>query len=311
MSDTKPKLSVIITVFMSEENLKVSFPRIVGLQDQITDFELEFIFVVDGSPDGSLRLLRQYKEDFPFIKIVSFTRNFGAVNAFLAGLAKSSGDCVTVLPSDLQDPPEIVVEMVEQWQKGFKAVYAIRRNREDHRVSKILSALYYFLLKAIAIPDYPSTGFDVFLIDRQVADELLNTQEKNSHIQNAVFMLGFNYTEIHYDREKRVHGKSSWTLAKKLKHFVDSFISYSYFPIRFMTVLGTVVSLVSFAYGIFVLIASFAVGMEQPGWSSLMIVLSFLLGTVMIMLGILGEYLWRILDEVRARSPYVIDEFYD
>ncbi len=296
---------------MSEENLKESFPRIVGLQDQINDMELEFIFVVDGSPDGSLALLRKYKEEFPFIKIISFTRNCGAVNAFLAGLRKSTGDCVTVLPSDLQDPPELVVSMVEQWRAGFKAVYAIRRNREDPVATRMFAAAYYFLLRLIAIPDYPKTGFDVFLIGRQVVDEVLASEEKNCHIQNAVFMLGFNYTEIYYDRQERTRGKSSWTFAKKLKHFIDSLVSYSYVPIRSMTVLGMLVSLLSFAYGIFILVASLFVELEQPGWASLMVIMSFLLGTVMVMLGILGEYLWRILDEVRARSPYVIDEFYD
>ncbi len=307
----KPKLSIIITVYMSEENLKESFPRIVGLRDLMPDFELEFIFVVDGSPDGSLALLKRYKETHTFIKIISFTRNFGAVNGYLAGLAKSTGDCVTVLPSDLQDPPELVIEMAEKWREGYKAVYAIRRNREDLPLTKLFASVYYSLLRTIAIPDYPRTGFDVFLVDRQVADELLNTQEKNSHIQNAVFMLGFYYAEIHYDRQKREKGKSSWTLTKKLKLFIDSFISYSYVPIRFMTLLGMLVSILSFSYGIFIVIASFFVNIEQPGWASLMVVMSFLLGTVMVMLGILGEYLWRILDEVRARSPYVIDEFYD
>ncbi|MDG1233354.1 MAG: glycosyltransferase [Pseudomonadales bacterium] len=311
MSERKPILSIIITVFMSEENLKESFPRIIGLRDQIPDFELEFIFVVDGSPDDSLGLLRRYKEDHPFIKIISFTRNFGAVNGFLAGLAKSKGDCVTVLPSDLQDPPELLVEMVEQWRHGFKAVYAIRKKREDAPLTKWLASVYYFLLRAIAIQNYPKTGFDVFLIDRQVADELLNSQEKNSHIQNAVFMLGFEYAEIYYDRQERAHGKSSWTMAKKFKHFVDSFISYSYVPIRFMTLLGMLASMASFSYGLFIFIASFFIELEQPGWASLMVVMVFMLGTVMTMLGILGEYLWRILDEVRARSPYVIDEFYD
>ena len=276
---------------MSEESLKESFPRIVGLRDHIPDMELEFIFVVDGSPDGSLDLLRGYKQDHPFIKIISFTRNYGAVNAFLAGLAKATGDCTTVLPSDLQDPPELLVDMVAQWKAGFKAVYAIRRDRDDPPLTKLFASVYYYMLRLIAIPEYPKTGFDVFLIDRQVVDEVLRTQEKNCHIQNAVFMLGFNYTEIHYDRQERARGKSSWTFAKKLKHFIDSFISYSYVPIRFMTIIGMLVSLLSFSYGIFILIASLFVELEQPGWASLMVVISFLLGTVMVMLGILGEYL--------------------
>jgi glycosyltransferase involved in cell wall biosynthesis len=311
MNDAKMKLSIIITVFMSEENLKESFPRIVGLQEQLTDMELEFIFVVDGSPDGSLALLRKYKEDVPFIKIVSFTRNYGAVNAFLAGLAKASGDCATVLPSDLQDPPEILLSMVEKWREGFKAVYAVREGRQDPILTKTFSAVYYYLLRLIVIPDYPKTGFDVFLIDRQVIDEVLKGQEKNCHIQNAVFQLGFNYTEIHYQRQERAKGKSSHTFTKKLKIFIDSFISYSYVPIRFMTVLGVFVSMLSFSYGFFILIASIFVELEQPGWASTMIVISFLMGTIMVMLGILGEYLWRILDEVKRRSPYIIDEFYD
>ena len=130
MNDAKMKLSIIITVFMSEENLKESFPRIIGLQEQLNDMELEFIFVVDGSPDGSLALLRKYKEDFPFVKIVSFTRNYGAVNAFLAGLAKATGDCATVLPSDLQDPPEMIAALMQKWREGYHVVWAVRESRK-------------------------------------------------------------------------------------------------------------------------------------------------------------------------------------
>ncbi|MGK0462912.1 MAG: glycosyltransferase involved in cell wall biosynthesis [Candidatus Azotimanducaceae bacterium] len=312
MSMAKKTLSIVVTVFKSEESLKESFFRIIELRDRVPHMNLEFIFVVDGSPDGSLDLLKSYKKDYPFIKIISFTRNYGAVNAFLAGLAKATGDCVTVLPSDMQDPPELITSMVQYWIEGYKAVYAIRRSREDSLPTKIFSGIYYYLLRLIAIPDYPETGFDVFLIDRQVMVELLKTQEKNCHIQNAVFLLGFNHKKVYYDRQKRKVGKSSWTFSKKVKHFIDSFVSYSYVPIRFMTAVGFLVSALSIIYGLFVLINILIDGTtEQPGWASLMVVISFLLGIIMVMIGVLGEYVWRVLDEVRPRSLYVVDEYLD
>ena len=308
----KKTLSIVITVFKTEESLKESFFEFMDLRDRIPHMNLEFIFVVDGSPDNSLGLLKAYKQDYPFIKIISFTRNYGAMNAILAGLAKATGDCVTVLPSDMQDPPELITLMAQNWDEGYKAVYAVRRSREDPLSSKIFSRIYYYLLRLIAIPDYPETGFDVFLIDRQVMTELLRTQEKNCHIQNAVFLLGFNHTKIYYDRQKRNVGKSSWTFSKKVKYFIDSFVSYSYVPIRFMTAVGFLVSMLSMIYGLVVLANVLISGtIEQPGWASLMVVISFLLGIIMVMIGVLGEYVWRVLDEVRPRSLYVVDEYLD
>ena len=233
------------------------------------------------------------------------------MSAIQAGFTVATGDCVGMISADLQDPPELFLEMLSYWEKGTtKAVFAVRQDREEHRVQKLLSNGYYSLIRQFALSKYPNGGFDFFLIDRQVVSDLNQIREKNTNLMTLVYWLGYKPVMIPYIRRQRTKGKSRWTLAKKFKLFIDTFVAFSFFPIRLLSVLGLLVAIGSFLYGLFVLIYYLNFGIEVKGWVPTIVVLTFTSGIQMAMLGVLGEYLWRTLDEVRNRPPFVIDEIY-
>jgi dolichol-phosphate mannosyltransferase len=256
--------------------------------------------------------LLEFQKQFPDkIKVVKLTRNFGSMAAIQAGFRVASGDCVGMISADLQDPPELFLEMLKHWENGSKAVLATRQDRDDSPTQKYFSNTYYSLIRRFAIDGYPNGGFDFFLVDAQVIDELNRIQEKNTNLMTLIYWLGYKPVMLPYIRRKRTKGKSRWTLAKKIKLFIDTFVAFSYFPIRILSVLGLLVAMGSFLYGAFVLAYWFLFGIEVKGWVPIIVVLSFTSGIQMSMLGVLGEYLWRTLDEARRRPPFVIDEIYN
>ena len=304
-------ISIVVPIF-NEPNLPELIPRLLSLKEKIPDNEFEFIFVDDGSKDKSLENLLEFREKFPKeIKVVKLTRNFGSMAARQAGLKVSKGDCVGVISSDLQDPPELFVDMIKHWQKGNKAVLAVRKERHDTLPSKISSTIYYHFIRKYALSDFPKGGFDFFLIDRQIVNELNKIQEKNSNLMNLLFWLGYDYVSIPYVRQKRKKGKSGWTLSKKFKHVIDSFIGFSYVPIKLLPGFGIIFAIGSFVYGGIVFYDWLVGDIEVEGWTTTIILVTFIGGIQMIMLGILGEYLWRTLDETRKRPAFIIKKIFD
>jgi len=305
-------LSIVVPVYYNEPNLPETVPQLLALAPRLPDLQMELVFVDDGSGDRSLEILLEFQRQHPqSIKIVKLTRNFGSMSAIQAGLRIAKGNCVGMIAADLQDPPELFIEMVEHWQNGTKVILAIRQEREDPPLSTWFSNRYYALVRRFAIPDYPVGGFDFFLIDRQVADEINRIGEKNTNLLTLIFWLGFRPVLIPYTRRKRQKGKSRWTLSKKLKLFTDTFVAFSYFPIQLLSMVGILVALGAFFYGFFLFFYWLFVGIQVEGWLSTMIILTFTSGIQMTLLGILGEYLWRTLDEIRRRPQYVIDEIFD
>ncbi len=311
MTTPMKTFSIIIPVYYNELNLPETIPQLLGLSQQLTDYQLELVFVNDGSEDRSLDILLAFQSKNPeAIKVVNLTRNFGSMAAIQAGFTVATGDCVGMISADLQDPPELFFEMLEYWEKGSKAVFAIRQDREESFLSKFFSYTYYSLVRKFAIPDYPDGGFDFFLVDRQIIEELKQIREKNTNIMTLIHWLGFRPIMIPYIRRQRTKGKSRWTVAKKVKLFVDTFVAFSYFPIRALSLIGLLVAIGSFFYGIFILFYWFFFDIPVQGYVPIMLVITFTSGIQMTMLGVLGEYLWRTLDEVRRRPPFVIDEVY-
>jgi len=305
------KVSIVVPVF-NEPNLPDMISRLLALKDKIPDNEFEFIFVDDGSKDNSLENLLKFREKFPKeIKVVKLSRNFGTMAARQAGLIVSKGDCVGIISADLQDPPELFEDMIKSWQKGNKAVIAVRKERHDSLPSKVASKIYYHLIRKYAISDFPKGGFDFFLIDRQIVNEINKIYEKNSNIMNLLFWLGYDYVSIPYERQKRKKGKSGWTLSKKIKLVIDSFIGFSYFPIKLLPSLGIIFAIASFVYGGIAFYNWLVSDVPVEGWTATILLVTFIGGIQMIMLGILGEYLWRTLDETRRRPPYIIDKIFD
>jgi glycosyltransferase involved in cell wall biosynthesis len=305
-------VSIVVPVYYNESNLPDTIPQLLTLGEKLSEYQLELVLVDDGSKDQSLAILLDYHKRFPQqIKVVKLTRNFGAMAALQAGLTVATGDCVGVIAADLQDPPELFLEMIHHWEQGVKAIFAVRSDREESFLQKTFSNLYYALVRRFAVPGYPPGGFDFFLADRQVIDDVNKIHEKNTNLMTLVFWLGFQAVLIPYVRRKRTKGKSRWTFGKKIKLFVDTFVSFSYFPIRLFSFLGIIYAILSFSYGVFIFIAWLTFGIKVQGWVPMMLVLTFTAGLQMTLLGILGEYLWRTLDESRGRPLFVIDTIYD
>lgn len=301
--------SIVVPIYFNEPNIPHLLPRLKALQDKLPDYALEFIFVDDGSGDASFALLVEEHRKDQRIKIVKLSRNFGSMSAIQAGLKYATGDCAGIITADLQDPPELFTDMLAKWEQGNKIVMAFREGREDSRLQSFFAGTYYFLLDAFALKGYPKGGFDMVLIDRQVVEELTQIAEKNTNLMNLIYWLGHDRSSVSYIRQKREHGKSRWTLSKKIKLLVDSFINFSYIPIRFISAIGVATALASFGYGIFILCVWLfsLVTITVQGWATIVALIAFLLGLIMIMLGIIGEYLWRILDETRKRPGYIVD----
>lgn len=304
-------LSIVIPVYYNELNLPDTIPQLIALKEKLSGYKLELVCVDDGSGDSSLALLLDYQNQFPEnIKVVKLTRNFGTMAALQAGLTVAGGDCIGVIAADLQDPPELFLEMTRHWEAGVKAVFAVRSDREESFLQKSFSNLYYALIHRVAVPGYPPGGFDFFLVDRQVVEEVNKIREKNTNLMTLIFWLGYQAVFIPYVRRKRVKGRSRWTFGKKVKLFVDTFASFSYFPIRLFSFLGIIYAVISFTYGLVIFFSWLTFGIEVQGWVPMMLVLTFTAGLQMTLLGILGEYLWRTLDEARGRPFYVIDTIY-
>jgi len=305
-------ISIVVPVYYNENNLPETIPQLLALAPNLPEYQLELVMVDDGSGDDSLGVLRKFQQEYPDrIKVVKLTRNFGSMAAIQAGFAIASGDCVGMISADLQDPPELFLEMVSHWENGSsKAVFAIRQDREEQPIQKFFSNSYYSLIRQFALAGYPNGGFDFFLIDRQVVNDLNRIQEKNTNLMTLIYWLGYKPVMIPYIRRQRIKGKSRWTLAKKIKLFIDTFVAFSFFPIRLLSVIGFLVAIGSFVYGLFVLVYWLNFGIEVKGWVPTIVVLTFTSGIQMAMLGVLGEYLWRTLDEARSRPPFVIDTIY-
>ena len=306
------KLSIVVPIYYNELNIPDTVPQLLALGPQLPGYELELVFVDDGSKDESLALLLEQQQLHPeIIRVVKLTRNFGSMSAIQAGLTIATGDCVGMIAADLQDPPELFLEMVREWEKGAKAVFAVRADREESASQKFFSNTYYSLMRRFALPEYPEGGFDFFLVDRQVVTDVNEIREKNTNLMSLVFWLGYRPVMIPYIRRSRRKGTSRWTLAKKVKLFIDSFVSFSYAPIRFLSVTGLVVALLGFLYAGVVFFERLVNGIPVKGYAPIIIFVAVTSGIQMLMLGVMGEYLWRTLDESRRRPQFVIDEVYD
>ena len=303
--------SIVVPVYYNELNLPDTIPHLLGLSEQLSDYHIELVFVDDGSGDRSLEILLDFQSRYPdTIKVVKLTRNFGSMSAIQAGFTVASGDCVGMISADLQDPLELFHEMIGYWEKGIKAIFAVRQDREEPFLQKQFSNTYYSLVRKFAIANYPDGGFDFFLVDRQIITEINRIHEKNTNLMTLIYWLGFKPVMIPYVRRNRTKGKSRWTFSKKTKLFVDTFVAFSFFPIRILSAIGFLVAISSFLYGAFILLYWLFYGIAVKGYVPTMLIMTFTAGIQMTMLGVLGEYLWRTLDEVRSRPAFVIDEIY-
>ncbi|MDY3554278.1 glycosyltransferase family 2 protein [Gemmata sp. JC717] len=303
------KISVVVPVYFNEGSLPPLFQELLGVERQLADLgvELELIFVDDGSGDGSYAELLKIKAARPATRVVKLSRNFGAVHASKAALQFVTGDAFMPLAADLQDPPALIVEMARRWLAGSKFVTCVRAKRADPPLTTLFAKAYYRLLRAVVVDDYPDGGYDLALMDKALLAHL-RASGKNSNPNVFAFWLGFKPDVIPYERRERVHGKSRWTFRKKWKFFLDTMLGFSIVPLRLISLTGMVVSAGSLMFVAFVVVNGLLGRYDVPGFATLASIIAFLLGLVICMLGVMGEYLWRIFDEINGRPEAVIDE---
>ncbi len=301
-------LSVVVPVFENRESLTQTLEKILAAREgALSSVGLEVCFVDDGSTDGSWEVLEELHALHPdVVTLVKLSRNFGQVNAILAGYETSRGDAVITISADLQDPPELFGQMVAQWQQGSDVVIAHRAERDDDASSRLFSRMAYGVARR-AHPDMPAGGFDFVLLSRRAVDLLLGFPSRHRFFQGDILWLGLPTTFIPYARAKRPYGKSTWSFRKKFKYFTDLLLDSSFAPIQIMSRLGFLIALAGLVYAVVIVIARLANQTPWPGYAPIMITQLVIGGLIMVMLGIVGEYLWRIYDDVKGRPRFIVE----
>ncbi len=305
-----PKITVITPCYFNELNIPDYANRMIENEKIFpTDVTFEYLLIDDGSKDGTWNEMIKFQILYPEkVKIIKLVRNFGSTNAVFSSLPYSTGDCNVVISADLQDPPELILKMYENWQKGFKLVLANRTNREEPFLQKFVSNTTHKLVQKFGLKNLPDGGFDMNLFDVEIKDILIKMDEKNTFFPFLLMWLGYEFVSIPYVRRKRELGTSTYTLSKKIKAFVDSFVAFSFFPIRLISVSGLILGILAFIYGLIVILGKVFGFVDSTGWSSMMVVILFVSSFQMIALGIIGEYVWRGLEASRNRPSYLIEK---
>ncbi len=303
------RISVVVPVYHNAPSLPDLLARLQALASRHPGDAFRFVFVDDGSKDDSFAVLLKLLKVEPRVTVVKLSRNFGSNAAILAGLAEGDGDAVATISADLQDPPETLDAMLAHWRAGKKVILAAREGRDDPPATAFLASVFYRLFRKYAIATMPEGGFDFFVVDHAVRDLLLGIQESNAYLMGLVLWLGFDPAVVPFRRQARDarYGRSMWGFGRKVKYFIDSFVAFSYVPIRAASVLGLLVSAAGLLYAVFIVFAHFALDLKVQGWASLMIVLLVVSGAQLLVMGMIGEYLWRNLDETRRRPRYVVE----
>lgn len=304
--DIRKKISFVVAVYRNAGAITQTYLKIRSVfEGVLKDYDCEIVFVDDGSDDGSLQEILQLREHDERIKAITFTRNFGQMAAMLAGLGQASGDATINISADLQDPVELIPQMVERWRDGAEVVVCYRTDRSDTFAAKMFSRFAYGALR-LSIPQIPPGGFDFVLIDRKALDEFNSIDVRNRFFQGDLLWTGYRTSFIPYVRLKRTIGKSQYNLKKKLKNFLDAFLDASYLPIRFISLAGLITSALGVLYSLTIIYSWMRGSTPFAGWAPLMIVILIVGGLIMVMLGIIGEYIWRIYDEVRKKPNYIV-----
>lgn len=302
------KISLIIPVYYNRDNLIPLHNDIVAKLYPHTEYEWEIIMVNDGSKDESWEVMLEIAALDARIKTVSLSRNFGSHAAILCGLSKCTGDCAIVKAADLQEPTEMVLDMVDRWEQGNNVVLAVRKDRQEKKSQTLFANLYYWIVRKMALANMPKGGFDVYLLDKKVINVLMQLDEKNSALTGQILWSGFRTEKIYYTRLQREIGQSRWTLRKKIRLVADTLFSFSTLPITVVSIVGMVSCVGAMIWALLVLIFKLMGLINVSGWTTLFIFNLLSFGIIMLTLGILGGYLWRTFDASRNRPPYIIED---
>lgn len=302
------KVSLIIPIYFNQDNLVPLYSEIVHKLYSHKEIDWELVMVNDGSKDDSYNVIKKIASSDSRVKLISLSRNFGSHAAILCGLSECTGDCACVKAADLQEPTELVLDMIEKWKQGNNVVLAERAGREEKFSQKFFAIFYYWLVRKTALPSMPKSGFDIFLIDRKVISVLKSLDEKNSALTGQILWSGFKTSHVSYVRKSREIGSSRWTLKKKIRLVMDTLFSFSNLPITVVMWVGFSSVVIATIWAIIVLISRLYGCIAVDGFTTVMIVQLLSFGIIMVTLGVLGEYLWRTFDASRNRPPYIVED---
>jgi dolichol-phosphate mannosyltransferase len=291
-----------------EENVAPLYEAIRSVTDGLATLDWEFLFVDDGSTDGTLAQLLALRGRDPRIRILQLSRNFGSYAAIKAGFDHARGDACITISADLQDPPELFGSLTAKWGENYHVVWGVRERRDDPWTKKWAARLFYWLVRRLALADLPEHGMDCGLFDRRVVDAFRQVRDQNSITFMTIYWMGFRQARVPYRRRARRFGRSKWPIRRRVDAALDVITGFSYLPVRLASYVGLLVSAAALVGGAIVVFNRLVLGVGGLGWPSLMVTLLFLGGIQMLMLGVIGEYLWRISSEVRTRPQYIVME---
>jgi glycosyltransferase involved in cell wall biosynthesis len=307
----RKKISLLIPAYNEQEALRHLYERLNKLAGETTDYDFEFLFVNDGSRDKTLEIIKTYAEKDTRIAYVNLSRNFGKETAMIAGLDHVTGDATVIIDADLQDPPELIPQMIELWEQGYDDVYARRTSRKGETwLKKITSKTFYKVLqKSTRIPIQQDTG-DFRLLDARCVEALRQIRESQRYTKGMFSWIGYKKKEITYNRDPRVAGETKWNYFKLVDLAIEGIVSFTTSPLRFSTYTGLVVSFFAFAYMLYLVVRTLFFGTDLAGYPSMMAAILFLGGVQLLSLGVIGEYIGRIFNETKNRPLYFVEEYH-
>lgn len=305
----KKKVTLLVPAYNEEEVLPLFYTTINKVVEPLSDkYDWEFLFINDGSTDGTLQILQRLRESDDRVNYIDLSRNYGKEIGMLAGFDHASGDCVIIIDADLQEPPETIPLMLEKWEQGFDDVYGRRREREQSAMKKLSSSLYHRVLAGISSDvDLSENAGDFRLLDRKCIDAISSLRENQRYTKGMYSLIGFKKAPVEYDIHQRAAGKSKWNYSKLFHLAIDGITSHSVVPLKLASYMGLIVSLIAFVYLIYVVVKAIIWGDSVAGYPTLISVILFLGGFILLALGIIGEYLGRIFIETKRRPPYFIN----
>lgn len=304
----KDLISIVVPMYYEELVAQECYNRLKKVMLD-NDINYEFVFVNDGSQDHTMDILREIASKDHRTKVINFARNFGHQNAVTAGVDHANGDAIVIIDADLQDPPELIPDLIEKWKEGYEVVYAKRKARKGETFFKLLTAKYFYrFLNYMSDIEIPKDTGDFRLIDRQVAQVFKRMTERNRFIRGMISWIGFRQTYVEYERDERFAGETKYPLKKMLKFASDGIFAFSSKPLRLVTGLGSVSVLISIALLLYSIIVKVIGYQIETGWASIMVAISFFSGIQLLSLGIIGQYIARIYDESKNRPVYIVKE---
>ncbi len=300
-----PVFSIVLPVYEEADNLTPLYERLTGVMEVVGE-PFEIVFVDDGSQDQSPRLMEALIEKDPRVKLVALARNFGHQVAISAGMDHARGEAVIIMDADLQDPPEVIPDFIAKWREGYEVVYAIRAKRKEGVLKRAAYAAFYRILHSISNIEIPLDAGDFCLMDRKVVNVLANMPERNRFVRGIRSWVGLRQIGLSYERDTRYAGLPKYTFNRLMYLALDGLVSFSYIPLRIITILGFTVSLVSILLALFYTIKKLTSGLSPPGFATLVVSIFFLAGIQLVTIGVIGEYVGRIFEEVKRRPLYVV-----